>query len=337
MRAGHTGRLHLCAGFKLFRAAGGSYHKSWMKAPLSILLIFVLGVIFAGAMPLESGDDDADGWLEDGVYTNEVYSFHVKTPAGWQVASDENRQAYAAELNKGSKSDARVFLMMFRPAQTPGDTPDMIVIAAARTGVTAGVSRSAAMAFFKAQKKSKGTEVIRPASPFLFGGLLVAREDSHIKAENGREQYMANLLIAVRDRMISFQAYSPTRSGMEQDVDTIAAATEFQPDWVARSAKSTQDLPPQRARVSQDSLMALAETKVRPELPDSMTDTPVNVTIDMHVLVSSEGTVEKIWVFEGPPQLTWPAVQAMSKWKFRPYMADGKAVPVEGTITLGFQ
>lgn len=310
-----------------------------MKALFTILLALVSSAALALTVPLSSGEDEADGWLEDGVYTNRVYSFTLKVPPGWQVTSEQSRAAYATELNKGSRSDARAFLMLFRPVQVAGNIPDLIVVAGAKTGMAAGVSRNAGMAYFKAQKRPKNTEVVRTASPFLLGGLLVAREDVHTRTEDGRDQYVANMLIVVRDRIISFQAYSATRPGMEQIVDVIGAATEFQPDWVARSANSAGSDPPtqERVRLSQDSLMALVEKKVRPELPDSMSETPVNVSIEMHVLVSAEGDVEKIWVFEGPPMLTWPAVQAVSKWKFRPYLVNGKAVPIESTLTVDFQ
>src|SRR5512133_1044978 len=74
-------------GIILFRAARASYDESWMKALLPIFLALVLGVALAGAKPLNSGEDEADGWLEDGTYTNRVYSFEFKIPAGWQVAS----------------------------------------------------------------------------------------------------------------------------------------------------------------------------------------------------------------------------------------------------------
>jgi Gram-negative bacterial TonB protein C-terminal len=307
-----------------------------MKALFTTLLALVISLA-AQAAPLGSAEDEADGWLEDGVYTNRVYSFEVKIPAGWQVVPEDKRQVYTAELNKGTNSDARAFLMLFRPVQSASEIPDIVIVTGAKTGMTAGVSRNLAMGFFHAQKKPKNTDVIRAASPFLLGGLLVAREDAHA-AENGHEQYMANMLVAVRDRLISFQCYSASRTRMEESVNDVAAATEFQPDWVARTNSSgTADPPQQRVRLSQETLLSLIEKKVPPEIPDSMAETPVNAAIDMHVLVSSEGNVEKIWVFEGPPQLSWPAVQAVSRWKFRPYVVSGKPVPVESTLTVTFQ
>jgi hypothetical protein len=307
-----------------------------MKAVAAILLWITFGAALGHAVAPSSPEDDADGWIENGVYTNQVYSFDFKIPAGWQVVPDDKRGNYAAELNRGRNADARVFLMLYRPAKTQGVLPDIIVVAAAKTGLAAGISRKAAMVFFKAEKRPKNSEVIRAASPFLLGGLLVAREDLHVRSDAG-EQFMANMLIAVRDRMITFQAYSGTRAGMEEGTDAIVSATEFQPDWINRSLSPQADPPGARVRLAQDSLLALVEKKVPPEIPDSLSETPVNVTIDMHVLVSATGEVEKIWVFEGMPQLSWPAVEAVSKWKFHPYMVNGKAVPIESTLTVAFQ
>lgn len=307
-----------------------------MKPVATILLCIALGAVLAHAVAMGSPEDEADGWLEDGVYTNPVYSFNFKIPAGWQVVPDDKRESYAAELNRGHSSDTRVFLMLYRPAKTQAKRPDIIVVAGARTGLAAGISRKAAVMFFKAEKRPKSSEVLRNASPFLLGGLLVAREDLRVRSA-ADEQYMSNMLIAVRDRMITFQAYSGTQEGMEGAADAIVAATEFQPDWVNRSLSPANDPPGDHVRVAQDSLMALVEKKGPPEIPDSLSETPPNATIDMHVLVSETGTVEKIWVFEGMPQLSWPAVEAVSKWKFHPYIANGKAVPVESTLTVAFQ
>jgi hypothetical protein len=321
------------------------------------LLLAMLWTVFLGQVFAQStADDEVNGSVEDGVYANDRYGFTINVPQGWQVTPEENRQKFETELNAKGGSDLRAMLAMHRPGSAqPGGLPDIILITGLQFRNGGGVSFNAAMNFLKGAPKSKEMRVIMPPDSFLFGGLLVAREDFQASPKDkGPERFMAHLAIVIRDRLISFQVNSSTRDGVEQGVKELAAATEFHPDWVAKPsppATNGNDVngggtkidsasgytPDPRVRLSQASLMSLLEKKVPPELPDSMTEDSIKVPVQMHLLISSSGAVEKIWVFEGDSNLTWPAVAAVRQWRFRPYMVNQKPVPIESTITVDFQ
>jgi len=300
-----------------------------------LLLPLLCLCLFVQALAQGSANDDVSGVLDEGVYTNERYGFTFTVPQGWQPVSEEQLQAIEQRMNTGA-TDVRPFIVLLRPAPN-GEPPDLIFISGARLKPFSGISRNAAMAYFKALPKSKTTRVIRPADSFLLGGMLVAREDFQ-SASDGREEYMANMAILIRDRLISVQVSSVSAERMEQAVQTASDNTEFEPDWVSRSNKSEPANPEEKpARISEATLLGLLQTKVAAQLPEGLEPSEIKMPISMHVLVSAKGDVQKVWVFEGLSTLAWSAVQAVRQWHFRPYLQDHKPVPVESTITFFFR
>ncbi len=54
------------------------------------------------------------------------------------------------------------------------------------------------------------------------------------------------------------------------------------------------------------------------------------------VCVSGAGMVEKMRVLSGPAVVREAFVDAVSKWVFKPYRMDEKAVPVSTTVTIPY-
>ena len=56
----------------------------------------------------------------------------------------------------------------------------------------------------------------------------------------------------------------------------------------------------------------------------------------IHLLISETGDVESADVVSGDPDLARAALEAMKKWKFRPYIRDGKPVKVSTKMPFDF-
>ena len=54
-------------------------------------------------------------------------------------------------------------------------------------------------------------------------------------------------------------------------------------------------------------------------------------------LVQETGAVASVEIVSGNPVLTAPSVQAVKRWKFKPFMEDGKAIRVLAPINLDFK
>jgi protein TonB len=113
---------------------------------------------------------------------------------------------------------------------------------------------------------------------------------------------------------------------------TVALAALF------RSIGFAQDAPkdaPKKVTKS-EGLNALA-TKAAPEYPAIARQLKIEGAVELEVLVTESGTVEKVNIVSGNPVLTRPASDAVKKWKYAPFTADGKAVKALVPVSLSFK
>jgi protein TonB len=95
-----------------------------------------------------------------------------------------------------------------------------------------------------------------------------------------------------------------------------------------------QDAPKKITR--SEALSALA-TKVQPDYPPMARQLKIQGTVELEALVTETGEVAKVEIVSGNPVLTAPSVQAVRRWKFKPFTEDGKAIRVLAPITLDFK
>ena len=78
-------------------------------------------------------------------------------------------------------------------------------------------------------------------------------------------------------------------------------------------------------------------SKVPPEYPAIARQLKIAGEVELEVLVTEGGVVEKVNIVSGNPVLTRPASEALKKWKFTPFTTDGKAVKALVPVTLSFR
>ena len=59
--------------------------------------------------------------------------------------------------------------------------------------------------------------------------------------------------------------------------------------------------------------------------------------VSLVCFISKDGTVKSVEVKAGHPLLIKAATDAVSQWKFKPLLLNGKAVEFETTINVDFQ
>ena len=77
--------------------------------------------------------------------------------------------------------------------------------------------------------------------------------------------------------------------------------------------------------------------KVQPEYPAVAKQLKIQGTVELEAVVAESGTVEKVNILSGNPVLTRPAADALKKWRFKPFMVDGKAVTTQVPISFSFK
>jgi protein TonB len=94
---------------------------------------------------------------------------------------------------------------------------------------------------------------------------------------------------------------------------------------------------PARIQISQGVAQGALIYKVDPDYPSIARNVRIQGPVVLRGVIAKDGTVKELRVLKGNAFLVGPAIQAVQKWRYRPYMLDGKPVEVETTITLNFK
>lgn len=116
------------------------------------------------------------------------------------------------------------------------------------------------------------------------------------------------------------------------------------PDTVARpdqeapvAALEASQPSPQRTYLSPAVAQGGLIFKVDPEYPPLARAARVQGHVLLHAIIGEDGTVEQLRVVSGNPLLASSALNAVKRWRYRPYVVDGHAVEVETTVILNFK
>ena len=90
-------------------------------------------------------------------------------------------------------------------------------------------------------------------------------------------------------------------------------------------------------KITRGEALAALVTKVQPDYPAVAKQLKIGGSVELEATVSEQGEVTKVEIVKGNPLLTASAVQAVKRWKFKPFLEDGKAVPVVAPIVLDFK
>ena len=105
----------------------------------------------------------------------------------------------------------------------------------------------------------------------------------------------------------------------------------------SRTQPSAPTQPPrERSRVVKggDVQAALLIYRVNPVYPSLMQQIRKSGRVDLHAIISTDGTIESLQVISGDPGFYQSALEAVRQWRYRPTILNGQAVEVETVITV---
>lgn len=77
--------------------------------------------------------------------------------------------------------------------------------------------------------------------------------------------------------------------------------------------------------------------KVDPKYPQTLIKENVDGEVILYAIIRKDGTVDSIQVVRGvDPQLDRNAIEALSRWEFRPALRDGQPVDLEAVVRIPF-
>ena len=95
--------------------------------------------------------------------------------------------------------------------------------------------------------------------------------------------------------------------------------------------------PPKRIRVSQGVTEGRLIQKIEPRYPTLALGAHVQGHVQLAAIISKTGEIQNLVLLSGHPLLVPAAIEAVRKWRYRPFLLNGEPVEVETTITVNFQ
>lgn len=77
--------------------------------------------------------------------------------------------------------------------------------------------------------------------------------------------------------------------------------------------------------------------RVEPVYPHIAIVTGIQGQVKLRAIIARDGTVQSLNIISGHPLLARAAVDAVSQWRYRPYVLNGEIVEVETFITVNFK
>lgn len=102
------------------------------------------------------------------------------------------------------------------------------------------------------------------------------------------------------------------------------------------SSTGPQASVPSRIRVSQNVAETQLTDKVAPVYPDVAKLARVSGTVTLHVVVGTDGVVQRVEFISGPQLLLASAMDAVKQWRYKPTLLNGQPVEVDTTVVLVF-
>ena len=76
--------------------------------------------------------------------------------------------------------------------------------------------------------------------------------------------------------------------------------------------------------------------KVQPAYPPVAETARIQGTVVLEAVIGKDGTILSLRVSGGHPLLIQSAIEAVSQWKYRPYLLNGAPVEVDTQVTHDF-
>lgn len=98
-----------------------------------------------------------------------------------------------------------------------------------------------------------------------------------------------------------------------------------------------QDSPsPKHLRVSSGVANSLKTHDAKPHYPREAQEQGIQGDVLLQATIDTKGSLTNLKILQGDPILVKAAVDAVKKWRYRPYVLNGEPVDVDTTIKIQF-
>ena len=95
-------------------------------------------------------------------------------------------------------------------------------------------------------------------------------------------------------------------------------------------------IPPGIVRISGGMATGFLLKKKEPSYPEEARKAHVEGAVIFVAIINADGKIVHLMPISGPDMLRKPSLDVVSKWTYRPYVLNGKPVPIETTINVTY-
>lgn len=141
---------------------------------------------------------------------------------------------------------------------------------------------------------------------------------------------------AVKDYLLQWDIAGLSKQAIETAVSTLSSMTAL-PSMPPEPHEPTETQgSATRVQVAQGVSAGLLIKKVPPIYPAEARKGYIQGTVRLSAVINKNGDIADLEVLSGPIELVVSAVNAVRKWKYRPYLLMGNPVDVQTEITVNY-
>jgi TonB family protein len=292
-----------------------------------------------------------NGSIANNVYSNDCFGFSLPLPAGWQVnpkvvGPDGKAKHVAGQLilllleqGKEGSSGNRIILTA-RDASGSAPAPEEFVSKSVHSQIDAD---------------REHRQLVKDTYSVDLGGKTFYRADYKQTTSSGATSYTAFVYTKFRGYYLGETVMAGSPEELDQSVHSLQQIS-FREDEPSSKCLMSGDssaviagvisskpnaLQPdlgkvQRVRVSSGVSTGLLIKKVAPKYPDVAKQTGVQGQVVLQAEIDKNGDIQDLTLVSGHPLLVPAAIEAVNKWKYKPYMLNGRPVAVETEVIVNF-
>jgi TonB family protein len=277
------------------------------------------------------------GIIVSNTYANEFLGFWFPIPDGWQVnreSAGAGREGEAKRITGGGLE----LLVIDRGDRKHGGSR-IVISAMDATGYSAGTPAFAS-SFVRGPIGATGGEVLREALPVDFAGQHFFRGDYRQDFKGG-SQWGAFVCTKFNGYFIGWTFVTYSAEELESLVDSLHGLSFRDQSVPIVGGIVVSHLPagvarPQRIRVSTRVSENLLIKRIEPDYPENARQKHVEGSVTLIGLIDKNGNVAELSVVGGPNLLVPAALEAVRKWKYKPYLLQGEPLAMQTLIVVPF-
>ena len=125
----------------------------------------------------------------------------------------------------------------------------------------------------------------------------------------------------------------PSNAGRREEPGVSDAAPAAAPPAVEKPSPAAA---PSRIVVDGSAQAAKLVNRVNPVYPPLAAQTHISGAVQLHVILSKDGTVQAVDVTSGHPLLAQSAIDAVKQWRYSPTLVNNQPVEVETTVAVEY-